>query len=75
MTTLDLISTGHVTGVPDKVALVALDVSVTFICLSDCHLACSDNSLLVTSVSGDVSSLLHGLRLMFTETSSEWEQG
>lgn len=66
---------GHVTGVPDKVALVTLNVSVTFISLSDCHLACSDNSLLVTSVSGAVSSFLHGLRLMFTETSNDGNKG
>lgn len=68
-------SRGHVTGVPAKVALVALDVSVTFISLNDCYLASSDNSLLVTSVSGDVSSLLYGFRLMFPEISNEWEQG
>lgn len=66
---------GHVTGVPAKVTLVALDVSVTFISLNDCHLASLDNSLLVTSVSEGVSSLLYGFRLMFSETSNEWEQG
>lgn len=45
---LNRASRGHVTGVPAKVALVTLDVSVIFISLNDCHLASSDNSLLVT---------------------------
>lgn len=72
---LDGASKGHVIGVTARVALVALDASVTSISLNDCHLASSDNSLLVTSVSGDVSSLLYGFRLMFPETSNEWEQG
>lgn len=61
---------GHVTGIPARVAFVALNASIGFIFLNDCHLACSESSLLVTSVSGAFSSLLHGFRLMFSETSN-----
>ena len=48
-----------VTGVP------ALCIPISFTFLNNHHLACSYNSLLMTSVSGAVSSLLHGFRLMF----------